>query len=513
VNNWNLMIIIGCSLLGIILIRKEFSRKNKHWRLVRCIATLLAVFGLGGMVFQIKNSNGDPNLAVIKKQPDSLTSIGKAGISDIHWKAVLKSGELLMIEGRYVNPDPRAKTLVLSGFDARLDSVIIPSGGEYPFRLRTIPKQTGKAIFELQVIQGGQILETEPMPVVVEPQDPLNVLMLASYPDFENKFLSQWLTGNHIQVVQRTRISQHKYEKIFLNRPPFDFNQITDSLLSPFDLLICDLATLASLTSAEQSAIRHQLSQNGMGLMIRADTIPDKKGYYDDQFPCYSFKPKNNSPRLLYTTDSLRNLPYPDAAEAIGIRFQSGTQPLLFEKGGEIRVSSVIEGRGRICFSTIHNSFEWSLGGRAEDYGYYWTWLIQKTAKRKKENFQWWTAEKFPRQHQPAHFSFESGDGHMPGVRIGSDSLFLRQHKNYAVLWEGEYWPRQSGWQPAVHTANRYMDWYVFEDKDWPLFFIPQFNVPLENQGMDTRKNAWIFCIILISGWCFLWLERKFFLI
>ncbi len=113
--------------------------------------------------------------------------------------------------------------------------------------------------------------------------------------------------------MQRTRISQHKYEKIFLNRSSFDFNQITDSLLSQFDLLICDLASLASLSPAEQSAVRHQLSQNGMGLMIRTDTIPDKKGYYVDQFPCYSFKAKTNSPRLLYTTDSLRNLSYPDA--------------------------------------------------------------------------------------------------------------------------------------------------------------------------------------------------------
>ena len=512
-NNWNLMIIIVCSLLGILLVQREFSRKNKHWRAARCIAILLAVFGLGGMGFQIKNSTGDHNLTEIKKETDSITSTARAGIPDIHWKAGLKSGELLIVEGSYVNADATAKTLVLSGFNTRLDSVIIPSGGAYPFRLRTIPKQTGKAIFQLQVIQDRQIRETEPIPVVVEPQVPMNVLMLASYPDFENKFLSQWLTGNHIQVVQRTRISQHEYEKIFLNRSPFDFSQITDSLLSQFDLLICDPLSLASLSSSEQSAVRRQVSQNGMGLMIRADTIPVKKDYYDEPFPCFAFKPKNNSPRLLYTSDSLRNLPYPDAGEAIGIRFQSGTQPLVFEKGGQIRVSSMLEGRGRICFTTIHNSFEWSLGGKAGDYGYYWTWLIQKTAKRKKENFQWWTAEKFPRQHNPVHFSFETGDAQIPWIRIGFDSMFPRQHKNYSNLWEGEYWPRQTGWQPAIHVANRYMDWYVFEEKDWPLFINSQYKELHEKPYTDKRQYAWIFCIILISGWCFLWLERKFFLI
>jgi hypothetical protein len=500
-------------MLGIILVQREFSRKNKHWRLARCIATLLAVLGLGGMVFQIKNSSGNRNLPDIKKVTDSLTSKRKAGFKDIHWKTALKSGQLLMIEGRYINPDPSAKTLMLSGFNAGLDSLMIPSGTEYPFRLRTIPKQTGKAIFQLQVIQRGQMLETEPIPVVVEPEDPLNVLMLASYPDFENKFLSQWLTGNHHQVVQRTRISQHKYEKIFLNRPPFDFNQITDSLLSQFDLLICDLASLASLSPAEQSAVRHQLSQKGMGLMIRTDTIPDKKGYYADQFPCYSFRAKNNSPRLLYTTDSMRNLSYPGAGEAIGIRFQSGTQPLVFEKGGQIRVSCLLEGRGRICFTTIHSSFEWSLAGKEQDYGYYWTWLIQKTAKPEKEKFQWWTAEKFPRPHQPVNFFFESGNGHQPWVTIGADSLFLQQHKNFPFLWEGEYWPRQAGWQPAIHAANRYMDWYVFEEKDWPLFSISQQKEITGNTEMGKSRYALIFCIILISGWCFLWLERKFFLI
>ena len=512
-NNWNLLIIIGCSLLGIILTQREFSRRNKHWRLVRCIATILAVFGLGGMVFQIKNSSGKRSPAEIKKGGDSLSSARKKGFPDIHWKTTLKSGQPLVIEGRYVNPDQGAKTLLLSGFDARLDSVNIPSGTTSSFRLRSIPKQTGKAIFQLQVIQGGQVLETEPIPVVVEPQDPLKVLMLASYPDFENKFLSQWLTGNHMQVVQRTRISQHKYEKIFLNRPSFDFSQLTDTLLSQFDLLICDLASLASISSTEQSAVRHQLSQNGMGLMIRADTVPDKKVYYTDPFPCYMFKPKNNSPRLLYTTDSLRNLSYPDAADAIGIRFQSGTQPLVFEKGGHIRVSSLMEGRGRICFTTIHNSYEWSLSGKAADYGYYWTSLIQKTARQKKEKFQWRTTEKFPRPHQPIHFYFETDEGRMPVVTIGTDSLFLQQHKNFSSLWEGEYWPRQPGWQPAVHADKRYGEWYVFEENDWPLFSTSLYTELPENPETDKSRNALIFCIFFMSGWCFLWLERKFFLI
>ena len=200
-NNWNLLIIIVCSLLGIILAQREFSRKNKHWRLARCITTLLAVVGLGGMVFQIKNVSGNPNQSEAKKRKDSLTSKRSPGFPDIHWKTVLKSGELLVIEGRYINPDPSSKILILSGFNAGLDSVIIPAGTDYPFRLRTIPKQTGKAIFDLQVIQRGRMLEIEPIPVDVEPKDPLNVLMLASYPDFENKFLSQWLTENHNQVV------------------------------------------------------------------------------------------------------------------------------------------------------------------------------------------------------------------------------------------------------------------------------------------------------------------------
>ncbi len=151
--------------------------------------------------------------------------------------------------------------------------------------------------------------------------------------------------------------------------------------------------------------------------------------------------------------------------------------------------------------------------GRPQDYGYYWTWLIQKTAKPEKAKFQWWTAEKFPRPNQPVHFSFESGDGHQPWVTVGADSLYLQQHKNFSVVWEGVYWPRQTGWQPAIHSANRYMDWYVFEEKDWPLFSISQQKEPTENPERDKSRNALIFCIIFMSGWCFLWLERKFFLI
>jgi hypothetical protein len=513
VSIWNLTISVLCLLLAVFLLRRELQRRNRHWYGVRCLASLLSIVGLWGMALQMKipaqERTSHPERPSVV--PDYQRK--KGGFLDIHWTEVLNSGQSLIIQGRFLNTNPLEITIRLKAFGAALDSVKCPSGKELSFTLQTIPKQTGKAVYQISVHAGEILQEMEPIPVIVQPQAPLKVLILSSYPDFENKFLDRWLNGNHISVLTRTRISRDRFEKTFINRPPVEFNRINDTLLNQFDLMICDVSAFASLSNVEQISVRRQVNEYGMGLLVRIDTVQQKKMFFDASFPSYYFPPNPNEIRRLVVNDSSRFISYSGKKDGIGIRFQSGTQPLIKENGGQIRVSSFLYGKGKIVCTTITNTFEWSLAGREQEYGWFWAFLIQKTAKMKAENLSVWTEERFPVKGHPVHFGLEVTEGNLLEPKVGTTAFYLRQQKNLPSAWSGIYWPDQIGWQAALHAGDRYFEWYVFEPKDWAAFSAleaPDLIAKKQNIG---KGHVLLFFIFFMSGWSFLWMERKLSLI
>jgi hypothetical protein len=514
VNTWNLTITILCLVLGTLMIRREFRRINQHWLWARCIASLLAIVGLGGMGFKFINPGPEKKgSSAVKKTTQSGSKQNKAGFLSVHWESVLKTGQPLHVQGRYKNSNADSVAITLNGFNTMLDSVLVPPGMDRLFTLNSIPKQMGKAVYQLVVNDRNNILETEPVPVVIQRPDSLNLLILSSYPDFENKFLDQWLTNNHIEVVQRTRISRDRFEKKFLNRQPIEFNRISDTLLKQFDLLISDPTSLGSLSSVEQLSIRHQVNENGMGLLVRTDSVRKKKTFYDEMFPGYRFSAKTIQQRTLYTTDSNRGMIYPGNQDLVGIRSLPGTQPLVRDKDGRVLVSSQLEGIGKISFTTLNNTFEWSLAGKMADYGAFWTYLIHKTAKPKKEPLRLWSTEKFPQKDQPVHFTIETLGDHPLEPGVGKEPFYLREQKNLLNEWEGLFWPEQTGWQPAVHAADQYVEWYVYDPKDWSGFSVMEKEDLPVNGESDKKNNALYFLLFFMSGWSFLWIERKLSLI
>jgi hypothetical protein len=515
VTSWDFTISVLCLLAACFLCWRERQRRNRSRYVLRCFASILTIAGLWGMGFQIKNPakedkpSGADTLATQTKIPQKK----ERGFLDIHWRERLYSGQPLIVQGRFINDNPGGITIRLNGFGNSLDSVNCPSGKEQSFTLQTIPKQTGKSVYQIVVSQGKNLLETEPLPVAVQPQSVLNMLILSSYPDFENKFLDRWLKENRMTVARRTRISRDRSEKTFINRSPVEFNRLNDSLLQQFDWMMCDASAFASLSDAEQISIRRQVNENGMGLMIRVDTVLKKKTFFDLAFPCHHFSSKANEQLRLIIPDSSRSIAYSENKDGIEIRFQPGTQPLINDNEGRVRVSSQLYGNGKIACTTLANTFEWSLGGKELDYGWFWTYLIQKTAKHKTDYLQAWVEEPFPVKDRPVHIVLDAANVDPPHPKMGATPFYLRQQKNLPSLWNGIYWPKQSGWQPALHAGNRFVEWYVFEAKDWAPFTTQEIPDLIEKKAHKGKGNLLLFFIIFMSGWCFLWLERKLSLI
>ncbi len=120
------------------------------------------------------------------------------GINTIGWNQKLKAGEMLIVQGKYKNDGSRPVKLVLKGLNTQLDTATIAAKTNADFELNTIPKNEGRAVYHLLAIAGKDTLANESLPIEIDPVKPLKILMLSASPDFETRFLKNWLSGEWI---------------------------------------------------------------------------------------------------------------------------------------------------------------------------------------------------------------------------------------------------------------------------------------------------------------------------
>ena len=164
----------------------------------------------------------------------------KNGVSSISWTENIRSGEQLLVQGKYNNTTGPEVKLILQGLGTNLDSVIIRKETWNNFELKCTPKHLDKAVYSLTVIADKDTLSREKLPIIVKERESIRILILASAPDFENKFLKNWLAQQGYSLSVRTSISTAKYSTEFLNSKKNDLNRINTTLLTNFDILIGD---------------------------------------------------------------------------------------------------------------------------------------------------------------------------------------------------------------------------------------------------------------------------------
>ncbi len=299
-------IILACFALAVFLVVKEMKRNDKSrlvWRLFA--STLMSVsFALliipitysiekeeavGELNFFTEKTNHFTDLNYhLKSHPEikkinvygfgfsdeELTALRAyhlsfhplavpSGILSISWPRKIKASAQLTVQGIYNNSTSKQVKLKLFGLGATLDSVLIKPNTKLNFSLSNQPKQIGKAVFKITAMQDKDTLSVDPLPFEVESKQPISILILASFPDFEYKFLKNWLFENQFLVALRSQISKNKYSTEFLNRAAVNLNQINQAFLKNIDLVISDES---QLSPEIYSAVN-----NGMGLIIRTD--------------------------------------------------------------------------------------------------------------------------------------------------------------------------------------------------------------------------------------------------
>ncbi|RYU86834.1 hypothetical protein EWM62_16920 [Mucilaginibacter terrigena] len=579
--NFTYLVIAVCILLALGFAWQEYRRVNKRNLLLRVLAVLLAAASLACIALPIKYTgsvtktgehnailltdgfntdsvNADSNIlttdAAIKKaypkarlingldelsQTDKLHIYGyglnddelaqldslpimfhpanpAAGVSHINWNGRIKAGEALHVQGIYNNTSAQKVKLVLRGLNTGLDSVTLPPNTRTNFDLKTTPKTTGKVVFTLHAdtsLQGS-------IPLEITPVKPLKVLMLSASPDFESKFLKNWLTENGYAVALRAAISKGKFNSEYINIVQLSLDKLSSQTFEKFDVLIGDLSVLNALSPAETGALKQEVADKGLGLIVRADST-GKASWLQKQFPVD--KPSGREPApaalIINSKNSVSKLNYGLAH----IIYQNGTQPLVKTAQGRVLVNSAISGSGKIVFTALGNTFSWTLSGNKQDYSAFWSVLVTRAARKDGEVQNSIGFLSLPYVNEPAQLNIASAK--TSSLLINRQTTASAQNPNVPFEYSAAYWPATVGWQ-NVEQNGMQNSWYAYAKNDWAAVQATG-RISATKKYADVHKITDIvtkqiqqkvridvpkiyFYILLLAACTFLWVETKF---
>ena len=444
------------------------------------------------------------------------------GLISATWNSRMKSSETLSIQGVYNQEGDLSVKLLLQGSGENLDSLMMKTKGENTFSLKGKPKQTGRAVYHLIALQGKDTLAKEPVPIEVQPANPLKILLLAAHPDFEYKFLKNWLFEKQYPLIFRSRISKDKYSTDFLNTENTNFIKINSSLLNKIDLLVIDEEELGALGGEELASIRKAVDA-GLGLVLRITglkaTTVVSKGF--DRYESPELKNKTLTIQLPEQNRPFGPLP---AEQAVFLRTADDAQPLLTEKTGKVLASSKISGMGKITATVVPATYHWLLNGQAGDYSDFWSTLLTGTARKAAAQERWSMAPAVPAIRQKINITVDlDASQKVPLISKNGFRLSPLQNIELPFQWQVSTWATEQGWN-KVNLNGRTEFFYVYKEQDWQqqrnmaklkatAAFVKRQKITvnlLKTNDLITRQvSIWWFFFPFLLAVTFLWYETK----
>lgn len=411
------------------------------------------------------NGLNEDELQLLNHMPIAFHPAGNiAGVTAISWNEKLSSGEELRLQGTFNNASAKKIKLVLQGLSTDLDSTFIAPNRSAGFELAAVPKNAGKAVYHLLAVAGDDTIEKEDLPVQVESVKSVKIFILPASPGFETRFLKNWLSENGYSVALRTAISKDKFSREFINMPQLPLDNISTQVLSNFDVVIGDLSVLKGFGNAANAALKQEVQQKSLGLIIMADSASGSASWLQSSFPVQRVTGKVPGPvSIVIPGKNGRKAKL--NVDGRYISYQNGTQSLVTDDQGRVLAGSALEGSGKLIFTTLNNTFNWMLAGDKDDYTALWSALITKTARKTKVTERWSVAS-MPFVNSPVRARLESGL-RPTGININGAVVSPMQNPAIPFEWNSLYWPTATGWLSAQQDNGTINWWYAYDSGEW----------------------------------------------
>ncbi|MEO6315452.1 MAG: hypothetical protein ABIU63_00975 [Chitinophagaceae bacterium] len=445
-------------------------------------------------------------------------------ITDVYWKQNIDAGEPLRIQGNYNNNSSQKIKLVLQAFGSGKDSVVIEPGTHQPFSLQCIPVHSGRALYALRTIAGNDTLHREPVPVVVQKNMPLQLLIISSSPDFDNTYLKNHFSQQGFRVFITNTITARKTAREFINMPAQPAGTaLTTTYLDKFDVLLADEEALQKISAAELAAVRSTVQDKGMGLLIKMDNQKKSAAFYTPFFTVKAL-PQNKPTFVLLQGNTTDSSAYKiKLSDPAAIGYVSGTQVILKDAQSNIFASAVAFGNGKIIATTLQNTFSMALAGNTTAYQQLWWLLLNKVAKKQYPEEVWRTSSFFASVNNPALLEAETNAAPAQTAMAGRTTIYLEEG-SLPYSRTGTYWPGEMGWQDYPDIQKAGGNWYVYQASDWQQLLWYQRAAatrayverrPLVSGGGETTgisKSVYLrlyLLLVFFSCVFFLWAEQK----
>ncbi|WP_432710610.1 hypothetical protein [Pedobacter sp.] len=383
------------------------------------------------------------------------------GLIVANWKHKINQTEDLLLQGTYHHPGKEPVKLVLKGLGVHLDSLKISPGKETRFSFKTRPPLSGRAIYQVLALSGSDTLANEPVPFDLQQESPMRVLMLASFPDFEYKFLKNWLYERKYPVIFRTQISKDKYSTDYLNTAQTSVNTISTAVLKNTDLVVTDEETWGSLSAGEKAAINAEIKA-GLGMIMRAKAARLTR--------------LNGRGKVVVTA-------IPDSYNLL------------------------LEGK-EVAYADFWSALI-KTGGRKKQVDIDWQVLPKYPVVGTKTRM----------------LVAQATGSQMPIVTVDGDKLALRQNMEKPFQWDTYFWPGNAGWNityinkaPAwfyVFDAGNWANsrsYYKLQQNMAHVMEQNEGSKTLESTKMVQKTSSvwWYFAFFLLAAG-YLWYEARFF--
>lgn len=451
------------------------------------------------------------------------------GFVQFHYTRSLKVGQDFELAGQYHLPSDQSVKLYLQSPQGKKELTDCLKSGLCDFQAAFEVKEAGRFLFQIiaEDANSSEIAKAS-FPVIIEPSMELKVLIINHAPNFETKYLKNWLADEGYPIAVRSAISREKYRTEFWNIQNLNLSRISQNLLQQFDLLIVQPAALENLSTTEQRNIRLAIEQ-GLGLCLMSPTAPKDwkfsntmKRFLD--FPIktgasnYTFNATNNSIEL--------NKP------PVAIEDQLGVSALLRSESGQIVAAYQLKDAGKIALHLVPETYQLILGSQTKVYQRIWTDVLKKIARQASYPVQWQVKNELLTQFNFPLSIQLSYQGDLPTGQFfyPPDSLMIpfgfQQNPFNPSEWKATIWPNNTGWhQLSLQEVLAPQYWfYVPEAADWQSLRIHQqlvenkqwaleHPVKAQNLANDLMSSQAIplyyFYILFLVAAGALWLEEK----
>ncbi|WP_237143928.1 hypothetical protein [Pontibacter pamirensis] len=455
------------------------------------------------------------------------------GMAAIHWPEKVKLGETVAVSGQYNREGEASTWLYLMASGQVRDSVEVTADTTAGFKLRYTPKQAGQFVHHVVENSGEEADTVGQVSVQVQPVQRLGVLLLASSPLFEFRFLKNHLAELQHRVALRTTISKGMSQSEWLNMPRHNLNRLTPKLLQQFDVVITEPQALQNLSAGERATLERAVREEGVGVLTITNAPANSRST--------SFFTSFQTRRLSQQDTRSTRASWADNTTAIAtaapytLVYTTAVAGLVAEQNDQFLAGAKRAGWGKVAMSLVPQTFPWQLEGKEEVYASYWANLLSAVAKQEVQETFWQLASpQVPRPNQPLTLTFTdyaAAGADVPSATVthmadsSSVDLPLAQHPLQPTQFSGTFWPRRSGWHQVQVSGAAPYSFFVQDSAVWAFTtiqarqqatqdFVAQQNAaPVAEAAVAYNEEPvpliWFFLLFVLSSG-FLWLEEKF---